>query len=121
MGQQPSLNTYLVRFFWAAVVLMTLLTETVIIILFLRAPKPHSPGLGLGLAALFVCVLCLGGGGIQGHRTIKRVRCSADNSSDASLLRVSNLFFGMALIGDIAVIEGLMLLTNLITRSRFPR
>jgi hypothetical protein len=98
---------------------MALLTEAVITILFIRAPKPHPPGLGLGLATLSICALVLGLGAFQGYRTVRRLRSMVEApAAEAILIRASHLFFGIALVGNIAVIEGLMLVTGMLGMSK---
>ena len=122
MRGRPSLNAYITRFLAAAVLVMMLLTETVIIILFVKVPGSRQPELHLGLAALFICVLVLGIGGFQGHRAIRRLRSVLEMpAEEPGLIRASNLFFGMALVGYIAIVEGLMLVVGLLASSRMAK
>jgi hypothetical protein len=119
MSGRLSLNSYVTRFLSAAVLAMMLLIEAVIIILLVRLRSPHPPGFDLGLAALFICVLVLGIGGFRGHRAITRLKPAAEMPLDeAGLIRTSSLFLGMALVGYIAIIEGLVLVVGLLGRQR---
>jgi hypothetical protein len=117
-----SLNAYVTRFLSAAVLLMMLLTEAVIIILLVRVRSPRPAGFGLGLAALFICVLVLGIGGFQGHRAIRRLGSALQiPAEEGGLIRASSLFFGMALVGYIAIIEGLVLVVGLLASSKIAK
>lgn len=122
MRGRISLNTLVTRFLAAAALLMAVLTETVIIILFVRVPRPHPRGLDPGLTTIAICVLCLGLGGIHGHRVIGRLKSNLNiPAEEPSLSRASHLFFGMALVGYLAVIEGLMLVTGLLSSSKIAK
>lgn len=102
------------------VALLLAITEADIVVLFLWSPRPRAPGLSLVLVTLSICVLALAIGAFRGYRVVDRLQSSLRvEGKEATLFSTLRLYlFAMAMVGSLAIIVSLALVTDLLARFR---